>query len=55
MRKWLIDWADRNDYNIYSDGLVVHTTIDSRLQAAANQAVNRQMEPCRRSPTSSGV
>jgi penicillin-binding protein 1A len=44
IRKWLIDWADRNDHNIYSDGLMVHTTIDSRLQALANQAVNRQME-----------
>jgi penicillin-binding protein 1A len=44
IRKWLIDWADRNDRNIYSDGLIVHTTIDSRLQAAANRAVNRQME-----------
>ena len=44
IRKWLIDWADRNDHDIYSDGLIDHTTIDSRLQAAANQAVQRQME-----------
>jgi len=44
IRKWLIDWADRNDRDIYSDGLIVHTTIDSRLQAVANQAVNRQMD-----------
>jgi penicillin-binding protein 1A len=44
IRKWLIDWADRNDHDIYSDGLIVHTTIDSRLQAVANQAVNLQME-----------
>lgn len=43
VRRWLIDWADRNDYDIYADGLVVHTTIDSRLQAVANQAVRRQM------------
>ncbi len=42
LRKWLIDWADRNDYNIYNDGLVVHTTLDSRLQNLANQAVARQ-------------
>ncbi|MBN9094866.1 MAG: transglycosylase domain-containing protein [Pandoraea pnomenusa] len=42
LRKWLIGWADRNDYNIYSDGLVVHTTIDSRLQAMATQALTRQ-------------
>ncbi|HEY1234580.1 MAG TPA: transglycosylase domain-containing protein [Candidatus Binatia bacterium] len=44
IRRWLIDWADRNDLNIYSDGLIVYTTIDSRLQAMANQAVARQME-----------
>lgn len=44
LRLWLIDWADRNDYNIYADGLVVHTTIDSRLQLIANQAVQRQTE-----------
>ncbi|MEO7761154.1 MAG: transglycosylase domain-containing protein [Casimicrobiaceae bacterium] len=43
VRKWLIDFADQRGYNIYSDGLVVRTTIDSRLQAAANQAVTRQM------------
>ena len=39
LRKWLISWADRNDYNVYSDGLVVRTTIDSRLQTMATQAV----------------
>jgi penicillin-binding protein 1A len=44
IRKWLIDWADRNDHNIYADGLRVHTTIDSRLQTIANQAVNRQSD-----------
>ena len=44
IRKWLIDWADRYDHDIYSDGLIVYTTIDSRLQAVANQAVHRRME-----------
>lgn len=44
MRRWLIDWADRNDYNIYADGLVLHTTIDSRLQSIANSAVEAQAE-----------
>ncbi|RDI11722.1 penicillin-binding protein 1A [Comamonas sp. AG1104] len=43
LRKWLIAWADKNDYNIYTDGLVVRTTLDSRLQNWAQQAVNRQM------------
>lgn len=42
LRKWLIAWADRNGYNLYTDGLVIHTTLDSRLQAVANQAVARQ-------------
>jgi len=44
LRKWLIEWADRNDYNIYADGLVVRTTIDSRLQKLASQAVARQAD-----------
>ncbi|HEY0855705.1 MAG TPA: transglycosylase domain-containing protein [Albitalea sp.] len=44
MRKWLIDWADEHGYNVYTDGLIVHTTIDSRLQEAATRAVARQAE-----------
>jgi len=44
VRKWLIEWADRHDYNIYADRLVVHTTLDSRMQAMANQAVKSQMD-----------
>nr|WP_100227870.1 transglycosylase domain-containing protein [Cupriavidus basilensis] len=42
LRKWLIAWADRNGYNIYTDGLVVRTTLDSRLQAMATQAMEWQ-------------
>jgi penicillin-binding protein 1A len=42
LRRWLMEWAEGRDYNIYADGLVVRTTIDSRLQAMANQAVERQ-------------
>ncbi|AQH03383.1 penicillin-binding protein [Burkholderia sp. KK1] len=42
LRKWLIAWADDNDYNIYSDGLVVRTTIDSRLQTMATNALALQ-------------
>jgi len=44
LRRWLIDWADRNDYNIYADGLVLRTTLDSRLQKLANEAVTRQAD-----------
>ena len=43
LRRWLVLWADQRDYDIHADGLVVRTTIDSRLQHAANQAVARQM------------
>lgn len=42
VRKWLIDWADENDYNLARDGLVVHTTLDYDLQQAALRAVERQ-------------
>lgn len=42
LRRQLIDWADRNGYSLYSDGLVIHTTIDARLQEIATQAVERQ-------------
>ncbi len=41
LRKQLIDWADSRGYNLYSDGLVIRTTIVSRLQAIANRAVDR--------------
>jgi penicillin-binding protein 1A len=44
LRRWLIEWADRNDYNIYADGLVVRTTIDSRLQDMANKALTAQAD-----------
>jgi penicillin-binding protein 1A len=44
LKRWLIEWADRKGYNIYTDGLVVRTSIDSRLQAMANQAVTHQMK-----------
>ncbi len=42
LRKTLIDWADSKGYSLYADGLVIRTTIDSRLQNYANQAVARQ-------------
>ncbi|MES2019077.1 MAG: transglycosylase domain-containing protein [Pseudomonadota bacterium] len=42
VRKWLIQWADENDYNLQLDGLVVHTTLDYELQTAALRAVERQ-------------
>lgn len=43
LRSWLIAWADRRGYDIQSDGLRVYTTVDVKLQKAANQAVTRQL------------
>ncbi len=45
LRDWLIDWAGQRHY---FDGLIVHTTIDSRLQKAANEAVERQLKALQR-------
>jgi penicillin-binding protein 1A len=42
VRKWISDWADQNDVNLYTDGLIVQTTIDLALQEAAIHAVERQ-------------
>jgi len=38
VRRWVIQWADENDYSIYADGLVIHTTLYSPLQRIAQQA-----------------
>jgi len=42
VRKWLLDWAETRDVDLYADGLVIETTLDARLQAAANEAVATQ-------------
>src|SRR5262245_21503809 len=44
VRRWLVDWAGERGYNIYADGLIVHSTLDVKLQQRANQAVARQLE-----------
>ena len=48
LKRWLIEWADRNSYNIYADGLVVRTTIDSRLQDMAGKAVTSHADRLQR-------
>jgi penicillin-binding protein 1A len=42
LRAELKEWGQENGYDIYSDGLVVHTTIDSRVQQMAQEAVTEQ-------------
>lgn len=40
---WIKDWAKENDYDIYADGLKIYTTIDSRMQKYAEEAVSDRM------------
>lgn len=42
VRRWLNDWAERQGMDVYTDGLVIQTTIDPRLQEAATRAVQTQ-------------
>ena len=44
VRKWLSGWADRNGYNLYTDGLQVYTTLDASMQKAAESALQEQVE-----------
>jgi len=40
--------SDGNQYNIFTDGLKIYTTIDSKLQAYAEEAVTKQMTEVQR-------
>ncbi len=37
------NWCEDNDIDFYRDGLEIHTTIDTRMQRYAEQAVTQQM------------
>lgn len=41
--RWAVCKADGSPYDLYRDGVQVHTTIDSRLQRAAEDAVHRHL------------
>ncbi|WP_374950351.1 transglycosylase domain-containing protein, partial [Mucilaginibacter sp.] len=44
VEKWLDKWCKQNDYNLYEDGLKIYTTIDSKLQQYAEEAVAQKMK-----------
>ena len=50
IKQELLEWCrdnrknDGNTYNLYTDGLKIYTTIDSRLQAHAEAAMKKQMK-----------
>ena len=41
-------WGDKNDYDLYTDGLKIYTTIDSRMQAHAEEAMTQKMKQLQR-------
>jgi penicillin-binding protein 1A len=42
------EWCKQNGYDLYRDGLKVYTTIDSRIQAHAEAAMEQQMRTLQR-------
>ena len=43
VRQWLTAWGKESNIDVYGAGLVVHTTLDSRVQALAHEAVDSTM------------
>ena len=43
VKDYLEDWAKANNIDLYSDGLKIYTTLDTRMQRYAEQAVQKQM------------
>ena len=44
IRRWLYRWADEHGYDLDEDGLKIYTTLDSRMQEHAEQAVKTHMK-----------
>lgn len=38
------DWANENGYDLYQDGLTIHTTIDSRMQRHAERSLRENLD-----------
>ena len=43
VRQWLREWSNESGHDFYTQGLIVYTTLDSRLQEMAQEAVEQQM------------
>ncbi|MFK7922574.1 MAG: penicillin-binding transpeptidase domain-containing protein [Bacteroidia bacterium] len=44
VRQFMNDWCKKNGYDLYRDGLRVYTTLDSRMQSYAEEAVNGHLK-----------
>ncbi|TAH19696.1 MAG: penicillin-binding protein [Cytophagales bacterium] len=45
MNKYLEEWCRQNGYDLYADGFKIYTTIDSRMQKLAEEAVAEKIAP----------
>jgi len=43
LNNYLKDWCQKNGYDLYTDGLKIYTTIDSRMQDYAEEAIEEHM------------
>jgi penicillin-binding protein 1A len=43
IRPRLLNWCKENGYDLYESGLKIYTTIDSRLQKKAEEAMAKRM------------
>lgn len=48
VRQELMSWATENNYDIYRDGLVVHTTIDANMQRHAERVMEAKVDSLQR-------
>ena len=56
VRKWLIEWADEHDYDIYADGLVIaHHASTRGCRTRPRRPSSARPRRCRRWPTSNGA
>lgn len=44
LRQYMHRWCKKNGYSVYNDGLKIYTTLDSRMQTYAEDAVNTHMK-----------
>lgn len=45
---YLKDWCEENGYDLYSSGLKIYTTIDTRMQKYAEESARKQMKQIQR-------
>lgn len=48
VKKWSNERPEEETYDLYTDGLKIYTTIDSRMQTYAEEAVNEKMKQLQR-------